>query len=149
MRNVAFAIMLVLSASNCRTAKPVIKPEVIQPPVEKAVEKIAGIELNGTWKLQRLWGSENKWDSPPEININFDDKTFTGSTGCNDMNGKFSIKESFIAVNKEIVTTKMACEGYNERPFLSVLLKINRYAVDNNVLELSQDDIMLMKFIKK
>ncbi len=65
------------------------------------------------------------------------------------MSGKFAINENYIVINKEILTTKMACTGYNETPFLSVLLKINRYTVDNNVLELSQDDIVLMRFTKK
>ncbi|MEO6327356.1 MAG: META domain-containing protein [Ginsengibacter sp.] len=149
MRNIYLIILLALTLSSCRTSKPVTKPEIIQPPSEIVVEKIVGIELSGTWALQKLWGSENKWVKPPEIDIDFNDKTFTGNTGCNSISGKFAIDGNYLAFAKEILTTKVACPGYNEKRLLAVLLKINRYAVDNNVLELSQDDIVLMKFIKK
>ncbi|MEO6455838.1 MAG: META domain-containing protein [Ginsengibacter sp.] len=147
MKNIFLVVLLAVILFNCRSARPVTTPAVIEPAPEIAVEKTPGIKLNGKWELEKLWGSSNKWNVSPDININFDDKTFTGNTGCNSMSGKFTIKDNFISINKEIITTEMACAGYDERLFLSVLLKINRYVVDNNVLELSQDDIVLMRFI--
>ncbi len=144
--------LLILSITimifGCKTSKPVTAATVDLPQPE-VIKKIPGIELNGSWELDRLWGSNNKWETPPAINLNFEEKTFTGNTGCNCMNGSFTIKENFITINKDIVTTKMACSGYNENTFLSILLKVNRYLVENEILELSQDDIVLMRFIKK
>ena len=149
MRSIFFITVTAAILFSCKSSKPVLKPVVAPPVLDTVVEKLVGVELNGNWELQKLWGSEGKWNRTPEINIDFDDRTFAGNTGCNSMSGKFTINENYIAINKEILTTKMACTGYNEYSFLSVLLKINRYAVADNVLELSQDDIVLMRFTKK
>ncbi len=81
--------------------------------------------------------------------ICFDKKTFTGNTGCNTISGKFTTNENYITVDKEITSTKLACPGNIEKSFLSVLLKINKFVVANGDLELSQNDIVLMKFRRK
>jgi hypothetical protein len=40
----------------------------------------------------------------------------------------------------------MACSGNYEKSFLSVLLKINKYTINKDELELGQGEIVLMKF---
>ncbi len=42
---------------------------------------------------------------------------FTGNTGCNSMSGNFVKKEDGLLFNEDIITTKKACEDYNEKTF--------------------------------
>ena len=102
--------------------------------------------LNGTWQLQTLFASDNKWDKQPVLNINFVEKTISGNNGCNSFGGKVTIKGSYIAIDRQIISTKMACTTKYERGFIPALLKINTYTVRGNELELAQGEIVLMKF---
>ena len=153
MKKIFLIVLIASSLCNCRTAKPLPNHEPLPEPVEAApdivIEKNSGKELTGLWELQKLWGTDNKFTTAPYLDIDFDKKTFGGNTGCNTISGKFTSKENFITVDKEIISTKMACQATTEKSFLSVLLKINKFAVNNNELELSLDDIVLMKFKQK
>ena len=102
--------------------------------------------LNGTWQLQTLFASDNKWDKQPVLNINFEERTISGNNGCNSFGGKFTLKGSYIAVDRQVISTKMACTTKYERDFIPALLKINTYTVKGNDLELAQGEIVLMKF---
>lgn len=110
------------------------------------IEKSIAENLNGTWQLQMLFASDNNWPKAPQVNINLRDRSFTGNSSCNSISGKFMISESYIAFDKNIISTKMACTGSYEKTFLAALLKVNRYTLSKNELELSQEEIVLMKF---
>ncbi len=105
--------------------------------------------LNGNWQLELLFASNNKWTDIPYVELNVADKTFTGNTGCNSIKGSFTVKEDFFVFDKQMVTTKKACINYNENAFISALLKINQYNIENNKLELMQNAIVIMKFKRK
>lgn len=105
-------------------------------------------DLNGTWKLQMLFATDNNWAKAPFIKINLSDRSFTGNNSCNSVSGKFIINQSYIAFDKNIISTKMACTGNYENMFLSALLKINKYTIHKEELELSQGEIVLLKFKK-
>ena len=113
-------------------------------------EKPDPIKLAGNWQLQMLFASDNNWAKVPYININSAGKTFSGNSGCNSINGKFTITDNYFAFDKNIMSTKMACvdanSNRNEKTFLSALLKINRYTINKDELELGQGEIVLMKF---
>jgi heat shock protein HslJ len=102
--------------------------------------------LNGNWQLQMLFASDSSWTKKPYINININDKIFSGISGCNSIRGKFTIAENYIGFDKNIISTKMACQGNYEKTFLAALLKINRYTITKDELELGQGEIVLMKF---
>ena len=80
------------------------------------------------------------------ININLKDKSFTGNSSCNSISGKFTITENYIAFDKNIVSTKLACADNYEKYFLAALLKVNRFNLNKDELELGQGEIVLMKF---
>jgi heat shock protein HslJ len=110
-------------------------------------EKNTATHLNGNWQLQMLFASDSNWAKQPFININLNDKTFSGNSGCNSITGKFAVgTENYIAFDKNFISTKMACTGNYEKAFLSTLLKINRYTINKDELELGQGEIVLMKF---
>ncbi len=105
--------------------------------------------LNGNWQLELLFASNNKWTDIPYVELNVADKTFTGNTGCNSMKGSFTVNGDFFVFDKQIVTTKKACVNYNENVFISALLKINQYNIENDELELLHNAIVIMKFKRK
>jgi heat shock protein HslJ len=102
----------------------------------------------GEWQLQMLFASDNNWAKAPTLQLNLNEKTFTGNSGCNNLSGKFIISDSYFAFDKNIITTKNVCaDSYRvEKAFLDALIKINKYTITKNELELGQGDIVIMKF---
>ena len=136
-------LLFILSAFiliSCHTSKKSSGKTVI--------EKNNAESLSGNWQLQMLFASDNKWSNIPMIDINVKDKSFNGSSGCNSISGKFTINESYIAFDKNIISTKMACTNNYEKSFLAALVKINRYSLTKNELELGQGEIVIMRFKK-
>lgn len=125
--------------TGCHTSKPASTGSI----------KESTISLNGNWELQKLWGSDNKWTKNPVLVMDYDNKTFTGNNGCNNITGKFKLAGNFIAFDKQIISTKMACPGYNESAFNNALLKVNKFSITGEELELSQDYIVLLSFKKQ
>ncbi len=105
--------------------------------------------LDTSWELRSQFGTQLNVKNVPVLIINSSQKTFGGSTGCNRMSGTFTIDGAKIKFNEEIITTKMACDGYNENGFINTLLKVNAYKVQDSILELSQNDIVLLSFKRK
>lgn len=142
MRKIFFFTVFALAIISCHTSRK-LPPTIV-------IEKDNVPSFNGKWQLKMLFASENAWTMPPFININLKNKTFTGNSSCNSISGKFIIIESYLGFDKNIISTKMACtnpDGYrDEKAFLSALLKINKYTINKDELELSQGEIVLMKF---
>ena len=138
MRKVFLFIIFCFTFISCHTSKV--------STVKNDIEKNNPKSLNGSWKLQMLFASDNNWTNAPQININLKEKTFSGNSSCNPISGKFTINDNYLAFDKNIISTKMACSENYEKPFLSVLLKINKYTLTKDELELGQGEIVLMKF---
>ena len=138
---ILFYVALITIVS-CHTSKPSSGNVVI--------EKNNISHLEGGWQLQMLFASDNNWVKAPVLNINLKDNTFSGNSGCNSISGKFSIKENYLGFNKNILSTKMVCAdtkaNQDESSFLATMLKINNYTIIKDALELSQGEIVLMKF---
>lgn len=140
MKRIFFIIIIAFSIISCHSSKKITTKTV--------KEKDRSSYLTGNWQLQTLFASDNKWTTNPYINLDLKEKTFTGNSGCNSINGKFTTNDSYIAFDKNIISTKMACAGNTEKAFLAALLKINKYTITNNELELGQGEIVLMRFIR-
>ncbi|RYG31071.1 MAG: META domain-containing protein, partial [Chitinophagaceae bacterium] len=61
------------------------------------------------------------------------------NTGCNNMRGTFTSTDSSISISEQIISTKMACPGYNEDGFLKSLPKANHYRFENGMMILMLD----------
>jgi len=98
--------------------------------------------LGGAWYLQPVLPSDAATGKLPSIRFDLAKKHFSGSTGCNKMNGGFwySTGDSSLTFSEKIITTKMACPGYNEQSFLKSLLHANRYRLRDGVLTLIAED---------
>ncbi len=79
----------------------------------KVAEKNNTNYLHGNWELEMQFASDNNWMKIPFISIDVNNKTFTGNSGCNDIRGKLIINNSYLAFDKNIISTKTACVYLN------------------------------------
>lgn len=105
--------------------------------------------LAGQWFLMAVLSSDTAAGKIPEINFNLSGASFTGNTGCNRMSGKFQRTDSSIVFDKNFMTTKMACTGYNEDAFLKNLLRVNRFRFESNMLIFLADGVEVSKWTRK
>jgi heat shock protein HslJ len=88
------------------------------------------------------------WGRTPSVTLNATNLVFTGSTGCNSMSGSFNFNNKDIQFGRNIVTSKMNCNEYNESNFISALKKADNYTLNGNTLELKQGNTLLLTFKK-
>ena len=88
------------------------------------------------------------WTRTPTLMINAARAVFTGNTGCNSMSGSFNFSEKEIQFGKNIVTSKMSCNEYDETNFLSLLKRADNYALTGNRMEIRQGSTLLLTFVK-
>jgi heat shock protein HslJ len=98
--------------------------------------------LGGTWVLEPMLASDSATGKLPRLNLDLGKSRFSGTTGCNSMHGQFwySKKDSSLSFSDKLITTKMACPGYNEAAFLKSLRSTGRYRLRDGVLSLLSDD---------
>ena len=102
--------------------------------------------LDGTWYLQPVLASDTATGHIPFITFDVKKKRFSGHTGCNRMSGRFELTGKTLGLDSNIVTTKMACTGYNESAFIKSLLHTNGYKFDNGQLVLLFDATELSRW---
>jgi heat shock protein HslJ len=119
-------------------------PVAQAPGPEKDTTKLGGI-----WFLQPMLASDTATGKIPRLELNLSTKRFTGNTGCNNMNGAFDFTDTTIQFNQRIVTTKMACIGYNEKAFIESLLRANTYKLQNGILILLFNQTELSRWTRK
>ena len=88
------------------------------------------------------------WKQMPSLTINASRQVFTGNTGCNSMSGSLNFSNKDIRFGRNIVTSKMACNEYDEASFLAALKKADNYSLNGNMLEIRQGNTLLLTFRK-
>jgi heat shock protein HslJ len=98
--------------------------------------------LSGPWYLQPVLASDTASGKRATLQLDLKKSRFTGNTGCNNMSGKFwySAADSSISFSEKLITTRMACPGYNEKAFLKSLQLTTHYKLKNGVLTLLAED---------
>ncbi|RYY27811.1 MAG: META domain-containing protein [Chitinophagaceae bacterium] len=104
------------------------------------------MKLDGTWYLVATLPSDTATGKVPYISFDIGGKTFTGNTGCNSMRGSFTYNDSTIQINEQIITTKMACVGYNEEAFLKNLPRTNKHRFESGMLILLNEGTELSRW---
>jgi len=154
MRPFIFILMLVLSCNNANNnhlpANDSTGPAKKDTPIAQApVQPTDTSKLGGLWFLQPVLASDTATGKIPRLEFNLATKRFSGNTGCNNMSGSFDFTDTTLQFNQRIVTTKMACVGYNEKAFLESLLRTNSYKLQNGMLILMFDQTELSRWTRK
>ena len=104
--------------------------------------------VSGTWQLLPVLASDTSAGKIPQLNFNLKTNKFSGNSGCNAISGEFMINNDALTFSKNIISTRMACPGYNEKAFLESLLKTNRYEIKNGVLQLMYNTTVLSQWVR-
>lgn len=99
--------------------------------------------LQGEWYLQPVLTSDTAAGKIPTLKFDLKTNKVGGNTGCNSFNGSFIAKDDALNFSNNMISTKMACPGYNEKAFLDNLLKTNRYQIKEGVLQLMYNTTIL------
>jgi heat shock protein HslJ len=102
--------------------------------------------IAGKWELMPVMPSDTATGKIPQLNFDLTTKKFSGNTGCNVMSGSFEINKDALSFGANMISTKMVCQGYNERAFIDNLLKTNRYEIKAGVLQLMYNTTILSKW---
>lgn len=105
--------------------------------------------INGDWYLLPVLASDTAAGKLPVIRFNLAQKKFSGFTGCNQMNGSFSMAADELHFEKDIALTKMDCEGYNEKEFIINLLRVDHFRIKEGVLWLMIGQTPISKWMRK
>jgi heat shock protein HslJ len=106
-------------------------------------------QLGGIWFLQPVLVADTATGKVPRLVFNVGSGKFTGNTGCNEMSGTFVFTDSTFTFDPKIITTKMACVGYNEAAFLKNLTRTNQYRLTNGTLILLNNNSELSRWVRK
>ena len=116
------------------------RPDFYQPQNAKSSN------LDGEWFLQPAMASDTATGKTPTLTFYMAKNAFAGNTGCNDMKGAFFANGDTLVFNNQIVTTKMTCQGYNEKVFLDNLSSTTNYRIEDGFLLLLNNKTILSKW---
>jgi heat shock protein HslJ len=108
--------------------------------------------LGGVWVLQPVLPSDTATGRVPFLHFDLAKSRFYGNSGCNNINGPFwfSDKDSSLSFSEKIISTRMACPGYNEQSFVKSLLHTSHYRLKRGLLIfLSDDNSELSRWVRK
>lgn len=117
----------------------------------KLIVTLIFINLNNTsftYAEDIIKNTDLKLINNNNISINFStNNRLYGNTGCNNYAGEYKINNNNIKISNP-VSTLMYCHGKmdDEFNFLENLEKVNKYKVNNNILELYQNNNLLLRF---
>lgn len=92
--------------------------------------------INGSWVLIPVLPSDTAAGKLPTLMFNVQRHTFAGFNGCNRIAGRFTLQGNTLGFGGHIITTKMFCQGYNEKQFMENLVKTNAYKIEDGILVL-------------
>jgi heat shock protein HslJ len=109
-------------------------------------------EVNGNWQLVIFpAGTKTLTEiftmNKPELHM--ENGHISGSTGCNRINGTYTLNGNSIQFGNDLAITKMGCPNYDETVFLDAFNRVNKYRLQNNELMLMHDSTLLMSFSKQ
>jgi heat shock protein HslJ len=149
---IASCIFLLLACQGPASDKPAPADTMAVKPAAAPPQAPDTTTLGGIWLLQPILPSDTATGKRPFLRFDLAKSRFYGNSGCNNMNGQFwfSEKDSSLSFNDKILSTRMACPGYNEQAFIKSLLHTSHYRLKNGTLTfLSDDNVELSRWERK
>ena len=116
-----------------------------------AEDAVTDNRLNDIWVLESIKdlqaNEKNYMKGLPTLEINIKEMSFSGSGGCNSINGKIESKGDNIKFGP-VISTRMMCPGNYESEFLTALNNAESFKIENNRLYLMQSGKGVMVFKK-
>ncbi|CAN5549180.1 hypothetical protein BH10BAC2_BH10BAC2_39620 [soil metagenome] len=142
--------ILFFAACNTTTKEDNVQKDTLPATHDNSLDDTTNtVSLEGAWQLQPVLPSDTAAGKIPIFVFDLISKKFQGNTGCNNMSGSFYLENDSLSFGEQILTTKMACPGYNEEGFIQSLTKTNRYTIEKGVLQLMQEQNILSRWTRK
>lgn len=110
--------------------------------------------LHGSWELEKVYGAKEPFkllfpNQAPTATFDLRTYTLNGNNGCNQYNGPFTLRNGVLGI-KDLMSTKMYCEGVKEQLFMTTLPMANGYKFEGDklVLTLDGEGLLLFKPVK-
>lgn len=113
--------------------------------VEEPTKKIAAADIYKKWNLKTIDGKSYKSSRPAFIALGNDGTSLTGNTGCNNLFGKFEMKNNIMRF-LNVGSTKMACMEMDENIFMTNFNDSHTFELANNQLTLTNSKGVKMVF---
>lgn len=138
---VALSLVMMILLSSCSVLK------------KGSSNSLVNQDLSGSWVLTYITGPRIAFDGlypdkKPTITFDLEDKRISGNTSCNSYGAGILLDKDKIKIEKPY-STMMACEGNGESTYISTLLKVETFMVNNDTLSFYMDDIEMMRFVKE
>lgn len=108
--------------------------------------------VSGTWTVDQLYGKEISapaGSKKPVLTFTMGGKV-QGHTGCNSVNGTYTLEKGLRLKFDKMATTRMACPDVPyEREFLDALNNTDNYTISNGDLSLNKARMTPMVVLKK
>jgi heat shock protein HslJ len=145
-------LFLVLFATACNTAK-----SKTDSATANKSENMNSNSIDGTWEANYIMNSPKAFEelypkTKPTIIFNSNQNQISGSSGCNNFNGKYTVEGNRLQIGEALALTRKMCPNMmGEQTFLETIKKVNTYSVTNqgNTLNLIVGDIAVMRLTKK
>lgn len=130
-----------------------LKNNVLVLRSETGVMKFHKVTLNGNWYLDKIYVGKIKAADlypykKPFIKIDINQPVFSGNSACNAINGQLLMFQNTMKFN-HITSTKMFCDGVNEKVFTDALEKVTHYKLEGTRLVLLQKEKKIMELVQQ
>lgn len=146
LAKLSFALAMILSIGimvlSCKTAKPLSRNDF---PNENSPN------ISGSWVLKSLNGktaADIFKGKIPTMTIDFAEKRISGSAGCNNYSGGFTLVKGILSAPNLASTMMMCPEENQEGEFHAVLGQPNKVSIENGVLTLRNNKKVVAQFEK-
>lgn len=111
------------------------------------------VALNGKWMLNKVFFGNIKAKDlypykKPFITIDINSTTMTGNTACNNVSGQILIYQNTMKFN-HLLTTKMFCDGVNEKLFTDALARTTHYKLEGTRLTLLENQKPILELVRQ
>lgn len=150
MKFLLLSAMIIASVIHFLGSATHIKPGgVLVSATGSRVAAEQGQTLNGEWYLMPALSSDTATGKLPFLRFDAKTNTFSGFTGCNQMSGYYSASGDILKFNQNISLSKKTCPGYNEKEFVSNLLRVDHYRITDGVLWLLIDQTPVARWTRR
>ncbi len=130
-----------------------LKNNVLILKSETAEMKFHKVTLNGNWYLDKIYVGKIKAADlypykKPFIKIDINQPVFSGNTACNAINGQLLMYQNTMKFN-HITSTKMFCDGVNEKVFTDALGKVTHFKLEETRLILLEKEKKIMELVQQ
>lgn len=130
-----------------------LKNNVLILKSESGELKFHKVVLNGNWYLDKIYVGKIKAADlypykKPFIKIDINQPVFSGNSACNSINGQLLMYQNTMKFN-HITSTKMFCDGVNEKVFTDALEKVTHYKLEGTRLILLEKEKKIMELVQQ